>query len=174
MWEARGGDLVRGIYHTVISNKQINSDNKDNEGVLGWLPPTLQNEGSKVRPNGCIASCSIHIRSDRRQFCACRNSIYHRTKLKELINYFAAVDNVVYPYEFKENTRPSYLKELADAHQGATQTDRMNESMKIVSQSLLAMPLHRRLRSNCDRKCSARCGTCWWNSYEGSAVVGNS
>ncbi|MEX0936710.1 MAG: PDZ domain-containing protein [Pirellulales bacterium] len=124
---AVGGDLARYLFPVVIADeKQRNPQVKGGE-AWGWLPPPLAGEGRKVqpgwlheflldpypiRPSAVLRMPKFNMSSD---------------EAGALVDYFAAMDDAQYPYEFNERQRASYL-----AAQEADHPDRLADALNIV------------------------------------------
>jgi mono/diheme cytochrome c family protein len=132
-----GGFLARTAYPVVVAEeKKINPNVKADE-AWGWLPPPLVGEGRKVqtawlhdflldphaiRPNVLLRMPKFNM------------SPADATKL---VNYFAAVDGVDYPYDFDPRTRASHLES-----QEAEHPNRLNDAMKIVTDNNFCTKCH--------------------------------
>ncbi|MCG8448008.1 MAG: cytochrome c, partial [Pirellulales bacterium] len=124
---AWGGDLTRYLFPRVIAQaRQINPQVKGSE-AWGWLPPPLMDEGEKVqtdwlhgflmdptaiRPAAVMRMPNFHMSSD---------------EAAKLVNYFAAVSDTEFPYEYRSRQRGSYL-----AEKEANYPERMQAAINIV------------------------------------------
>ncbi len=141
---ANGGFLTR--YLTPIVAKTIRNPNKKGKGAeaLGWVPPPLVGEGDKVqtgwlhdflldpyviRPATVLRMPKFNMSSD---------------EATKLANYFAALDNADYPYEFGEQRSPHHLTTAANTYaehlkqsgdMTASPERRLADAMRIVARS---------------------------------------
>lgn len=127
VWSSVGGDLAEYLYPVNVANeKEYKLDGKEQE-AWGWGPPSLHGEGAKVqsqwlhsflldpyplRPASVLRMPKFNMSSAEAQ---------------QLVNYFAAIDGVPYPYVDNPLTRLSYLEEAAKTH-----PERFEEALKIV------------------------------------------
>ncbi|HTN77582.1 MAG TPA: hypothetical protein VL096_20125 [Pirellulaceae bacterium] len=103
---AQGGFLTRYLL-PVVTKLEGNGKGKE---ALGWLPPPLVGEGEKVQ--------SAWLHEFLLEPYPIRPAVYlrmpkfnmSREEAVKLAAYFAAIDNVVYPYDFNERRQPSYLQ----------------------------------------------------------------
>jgi hypothetical protein len=107
---AWGGDLAKYLYpHVIAAERQAGAQVTGKE-AWGWLPPPLFDEGTKVqtswlhdfllnpyaiRPATVLRMPRFNMSTD---------------EASRLANYFAAVDNADYPYEYDERRQDSYLE----------------------------------------------------------------
>ncbi len=109
-YEPVGGFLARLAFPVVIANERVTNPNAKADEAWGWLPPPLKGEGRKVqtewlhsflldphmiRPAAVLRMPKFNMSSD---------------EATKLVNYFAAVDGVDYPYDFDPRTRESHLR----------------------------------------------------------------
>ncbi|MGC4003470.1 MAG: hypothetical protein QM811_10170 [Pirellulales bacterium] len=98
IWSGKGGDLTRLLFPVVLKDAAQPPANKDE--ALGWLPPTLHGEGRKVQTKW------VHdflLNPNRiRPAVVLRMPKFNMTsaEAQTFADYFAAVDNAKYPYEF--------------------------------------------------------------------------
>ena len=108
-YEPIGGFLARLAYPTVVAEERKTNPNAKADEAWGWLPPPLKGEGRKVqtewlhdflldphviRPAAVLRMPKFNMSSD---------------EATKLVNYFAAVDGVDYPYDFDPRTREAHL-----------------------------------------------------------------
>ena len=137
-YPAVGGFLPRLAYPTVVTEeKKVNPNAKPDE-AWGWLPPPLVGEGRKVQ------TAWLH------DFLLDPHPIRPAVVLRmpkfnmspadatKLVNYFAAVDGVDYPYDFDPRTRESYL---AGRRRGASATG-LSDALKIVTDNNFCVKCH--------------------------------
>jgi mono/diheme cytochrome c family protein len=127
---ALGGFLGRLAHPLVVAEEKKLNPNQNPDEAWGWLPPPLVGEGRKVqtewlhsflldphviRPAAVLRMPKFNMSSD---------------DASKLVNYFAAVDGVDYPYNFDPRTRSSYL-----ASENAKHPERLGDALKIVTQT---------------------------------------
>ncbi|MBP62926.1 MAG: hypothetical protein CMJ62_15505 [Planctomycetaceae bacterium] len=105
----RGGSLTRYLLPQVVALEQeVNPSAKGSE-AWGWLPPPLVGEGKKVQtdwlhgflldPHPIRPSLFLHMPRFNMS----------SSEATKLVNYFAAMDQADYPYEFDTRTRSGHL-----------------------------------------------------------------
>src|SRR5690606_16951068 len=95
--------------------------------VYGWLPPPLVREGRKVEP-AWLHSFLLNpypIRPAAVLRMPKFNMSSHEAE--KLVNYFAAVDSVDFPYEFNPRQQPDRLKVTSDEH-----PKRLTEALNLI------------------------------------------
>jgi cytochrome c2 len=132
-----GGYLPRLAFPVaVLEEKKANPNAKADE-AWGWLPPPLVREGRKVQ------TAWLH------DFLLDPHMIRPATILRmpkfnmspaeatKLVNYFAAVDGVDYPYDFDPRTRESHLEA-----ENAEHPHRLADALKIVTDANFCTKCH--------------------------------
>ncbi len=136
-YEPLGGFLARLAYPAVIAEeKKVNPNVKPDE-AWGWLPPPLHGEGRKVqtewlhdflldphriRPAAVLRMPKFNMSAD---------------EATKLVNYFAAVDRVDYPYDFDPRTRQAHLEQAESQH-----PQRLADALKIVTDNNFCIKCH--------------------------------
>ena len=143
-YSTRGGFLAKYLLQPVAEReKQVNPAAKGTE-AWSWLPPPLVGEGAKVQTSWLhdfllnpfpIRPATV-LRMPRFNM-----SPADATKL---VNYFAAIQNVDYPYDSSERQQENYLDSQEAAHQQATggAGTRFGDAMKIVTNSNYCVKCH--------------------------------
>jgi len=132
-----GGILPKLAYGTVVREERKLNANAKAEEAWGWLPPPLVGEGRKVQSdwlhNFLLDPYEI------RPAVVLRMPKFNMSSADatKLVNYFAAVDNVDYPYNFDPRTRESYL-----AAQNAAHPNRLGDALKIVTDNNYCIKCH--------------------------------
>ncbi len=106
---AWGGALTRYLLARVVAReKEVNPSAKGAE-AWGWLPPPLIGEGEKIQTSW-LHSFLLAPRRIRPavEFAMPRFNLSSQ-EAAALADYFAAVDNENYPYEFPQEKRADYL-----------------------------------------------------------------
>ncbi|MEO8496425.1 MAG: hypothetical protein ABI614_15260, partial [Planctomycetota bacterium] len=140
----RGGFLAKYLLQPVAAReKQVNPAAKGTE-VWGWLPPPLVGEGAKVqtswlhdfllnpypiRPATVLRMPRFNMSPD---------------EATKLVNYFAAIENVEYPYDSSERQQESYLSSQDTAYQQSTggAGTRFVDAMKVVTNNNYCVKCH--------------------------------
>ena len=126
-YPAWGGDLTRYLYPRVIAKAQeLNPQAKGSEAG-GWLPPPLMDEGEKVQPDWLHGFLMDPTELRPAVVMRMPNFRMSSDDASKLVNYFAAVNNVDFPYEYRPQQRDSYL-----AARHAEREDPLGEAMNIV------------------------------------------
>jgi hypothetical protein len=109
-----GGDLTRYLSTRVLELEREVNPNASGSEVYGWLPPPLIWEGKKVqtawlhdfllnpypiRPAAFLRMPKFNMSGD---------------EASALVNYFAAVDNASYPYEFASRRQTAEIESKED------------------------------------------------------------
>ena len=136
--EPVGGDLARLLHPVVLEKQREVNPNAKFSDAWGWVPPPLMYEGRKVqtdwlhdflldpyaiRPATVLRMPKFNMSSD---------------EASKLANYFAAVDNAEYPYEFDSRTRDSHLA-AAESHFPG----RLEDALKIVTNGNYCVKCHK-------------------------------
>lgn len=132
-----GGDLAKYLYPRVIAEEKKNNPNVVAAEAWGWLPPPLHHEGEKVqtswlhdflmdptviRPAAVLRMPNFHMSAD---------------EASSLVDYFAAMSNSEFPYEYNQRRRGGYLAELEQGHPAL-----LNDAMKVVTDSNYCVKCH--------------------------------
>ncbi|MEX0643552.1 MAG: hypothetical protein WD468_12675 [Pirellulales bacterium] len=132
-----GGDLPKYLYPRVIAEEKKTNPAAVATEAWGWLPPPLHHEGEKVqtewlhdflmdptaiRPAVVMRMPNFHMSSD---------------EASKLVNYFAAMSNAEFPYEYNERRRGGYLAQREVAHPGV-----LNDGMKIFTDGNYCVKCH--------------------------------
>ncbi len=106
---ARGGTLAKYLLPRVVAReKEVNPNAKGSE-AWAWLPPTLVGEGEKTQPEWLYTYLlEPHL---IRPATVMRMPRYNlsRAEAQQLVDYFAARDQVSHPYHFDPLRQPAYL-----------------------------------------------------------------
>ncbi len=136
-YPARGGDLARLLFPTVIADeKQINPNVKADD-AWGWLPPPLVGEGNKVQ-SGWLHRFLLNPQTIRPAAVLRMPKFnFHASEATALVNYFAAVDGSVFPYVYDARLDESSLAATEQAHPG-----HLDGAMKIVTNTNYCVKCH--------------------------------
>ncbi len=112
-----GGDFVHWLLPRVTELEQEVNPQADGKQAYGWLPPPLMGEGRKVQSEWLYQFLlqpfpirpAAMLRMPRFNLAA--------EEATDLVNYFAAKDHAVYPYESTERTQEDWLTGTAQRYQ---------------------------------------------------------
>jgi cytochrome c2 len=150
---SEGGLLAKYLLAHVVKREQIVNANAKGSEAWGWLPPPLFNEGRKVqtawlhdflldphriRPAVVLRMPDFHMTSEEAQ---------------KLANYFAAMDNVTYPYQYSKRRQNGYLSALENSYRSRLKSEgidpglediskRLSDAMRIVTSSTYCVKCH--------------------------------
>ena len=135
----KGGALAKLLLPRVLVLEHKNNPNAKGSEASAWLPPPLVGQGAKAQ-----ASWMHDFLLDPYQIrpaVVLRMPKFNMTSLEatQLANYFAAIDNADYPYEFDGRKRAGHLveaqsnyKKVLEAAGVEETTDRLADAMNIV------------------------------------------
>ncbi len=133
---SEGGLLAKYLLSRVVAREKIINTNAKGTEAWGWLPPSLFGEGRKVqtpwlhdflldphmiRPSVVLRMPNFHMTSE---------------EAEKLANYFAAVDNVAYPYQYSERRRSGYLSAMETSYRARLQSEGIDPGANDVSRRL--------------------------------------
>ncbi len=148
----QGGFLTKYLLPHVVEIERRDNPNAVGSQAWAWLPPHLLGEGSKVRPDW-LHSYLLEPRAIRpASFMRMPKYNMSTGEATALVDYFAAVDHVDYPYDFNARRSLTYLAqaeanyqklldEAADPATGQERT-RLNDAMRIVSDKNYCVTCH--------------------------------
>jgi mono/diheme cytochrome c family protein len=146
----QGGFLAKYLAPRALElERQANPQAKGNE-VWAWLPPPLMGEGRKVQTNWLHDFLLEPHPIRPAVFLRMPKFNMSSHEASDLVNYFAAVDNAEYPYEFQPQRQASVLAMKENAYQsksgrkkGASEgLVRFNDAMQIVVNSNYCVKCH--------------------------------
>ena len=133
-----GGVLANYLHPVAMALEKKNNPNVKASDVWGFVPPPLHNEGKKVqtqwlhdflldpypiRPAVILRMPKFNLTSAESQ---------------AIVGYFAAKDNVEFPYEFDQRTRTEYLSAADAAH-----PNRLDDALKLVTDNNYCIKCHK-------------------------------
>ncbi len=132
-----GGDLAKYLYPRAIAEEKKNNPNVVATEAWGWLPPPLHDEGAKVQ-TGWLHDFLMDP-TEIRPAAVLRMPNFHMTsdEAGKLVDYFAAMSNSEFPYEYNARRRTDYLAELEKGHPAL-----LNDAMKIVTDGNYCVKCH--------------------------------
>lgn len=135
--EPKGGALTRMLFSVVVENEKVVNPQVKSSDAWGWLPPPLVGEGRKVqtdwlhsflldpyviRPATVLRMPKFNMSSD---------------EAAKLADYFAAVDDAQFPYEFDPRSRPQNLESASGELPG-----RLTQAFNIVTDNDYCIKCH--------------------------------
>ncbi len=126
-YPAWGGDLANYLFpHVIAWEQEVNPQFQVNE-AWAQLPPPLIGEGRKVQPDWLhdFLLDPYPIRPAAR--LRMPKFTLSSDEASKIVNFFAAADNAVYPYEYNPRRRGEYLAELE-----REQPQYLHDAMNIV------------------------------------------
>jgi cytochrome c2 len=134
-----GGYLPRLIYTSVLAQERQSNPNAKADEAWGWLPPPLVGEGVKVQPDWLYQFLldpypirpAVVLRMPKFNMSSAEASA--------LVNYFAAVDNANYPYDFDPRTREGYLSDKAREEKNP---HRLGDALKVITDNNYCVKCH--------------------------------
>lgn len=132
-----GGYLARLIYPAVLAKERESNPNAKESDAWGWVPPPLVGEGRKVQ-TGWLYEFLLDPYMIR-PAAVLRMPRFNMSPddARKLVNYFAAIDDVQYPFEFDPRRQTSYLAEADASH-----PNRLDEALKIVTNGNYCIKCH--------------------------------
>ena len=132
-----GGDLARLIHPVVLAAERKKNPQAKYADAWGWVPPPLIREGAKVQTDWLhefllepyLIRPAIALRMPKFNLSPAQASA--------LANYFAAKDNVQYPFEFDPRTQTDHL-----AAMNRRFADRLDDAMKVVTNGNYCIKCH--------------------------------
>ncbi|MEX2560941.1 MAG: hypothetical protein WD403_13555, partial [Pirellulales bacterium] len=130
----KGGDFARYLHPIAVEMGQRDNPNVKPGDVWGWVPPPLVREGAKVqtswlhdfllnpvalRPAALLRMPKFNMSPD---------------EASKLVNYFAAMDNARYPYEYHPRSNGGYL--------GEEQLERLGHAMNLITNKTYCVKCH--------------------------------
>ncbi len=132
-----GGDLAYYLYPIVIEEERQRNPAAKASDAWGWLPPPLVGQGRKtqtdwlhdflldpypIRPAVVLRMPRFNLSSD---------------EATKVANYFAAVDNATYPYEYDPRMGTPYLQSLAEQRPAS-----MDDALRVITNNNYCVKCH--------------------------------
>lgn len=136
-YPAWGGDLARYLFPKVIARAKEANPQVNGREAWGWLPPPLMDEGKKVQTDWLHGF--LMDPSAIRPAVVMRMPNFHMSseEAEKLVNYFAAMSDAEFPFEYKQQQQPSYLTKLT-----SNGGDPLAEAMNIVTNGNYCVKCH--------------------------------
>jgi len=136
-YPAWGGELARYLFPHAIAHARSTGSQANAPEAWGWLPPPLMDEGIKVQTDWLhdFLMDPTHIRPA----VVLRMPNFHMSsdEAAKLVDYFAAASGAEFPYEYREQRRPSYLAQVS-----LEQKDPLTQAMNIVVDQQYCVKCH--------------------------------
>ncbi|MCE9603773.1 MAG: c-type cytochrome [Planctomycetia bacterium] len=156
----RGGIFANYLHPVALALEKKANPNVKASDVWGFGPPPLMGEGKKVQPRWLHDFLlDPHL---IRPSAILRMPKFHLTSAESeaIVNHFAALDNVEFPYEFDERTRTDYVAAKDAEYQktvsgangggatdastaGAADDKRLNDAFKLITDQGFCIKCHR-------------------------------
>jgi len=148
-----GGILANYLHPVALAEEKKANPNVKASDVWGFLPPPLMGEGKKVQPRWLhdflldpyLIRPSVVLRMPKFNLTSAES--------EAIVNHFAAVDNVDFPYEFDQRTRTDYVAAKNAEYQkangggaGSSPADddkRLNDALRLITDSAFCIKCHR-------------------------------
>jgi cytochrome c2 len=130
----QGGDLTLWLLERVLQEEKKANPSANGTEVWGWLPPPLIAEGRKVQTEWLHDFLLDPFPIRPAVFLRMPRFNMSSDEATDLVNYFAAKENVDFPFELNERTRQSHLEasETAFSRKG-NGGGRLDHAMKIIA-----------------------------------------
>jgi hypothetical protein len=139
-----GGDLAKMLLPRVVElEKEVNPAANGSE-AWGWLPPPLIGEGRKVQPEWLHSFLLDPYPIRPAVFLRMPKFNMSPDDATKIVNYFAAKDNVDFPFEFDPRQRAGHLvaAEIAYANRNGGDAGHLESAMKIVTNGNYCVKCH--------------------------------
>jgi hypothetical protein len=132
-----GGDFAHLLHPVALEMERATNPAAKYEDAWGWVPPPLVGEGEKVRsdwlhrflldpypirPAAVLRMPKFNMSSE---------------EASALVNYFAAVDNVRYPFDYDHRASGTYLAQQSNVHPG-----RLEDALAIITNNNYCVKCH--------------------------------
>ncbi|MBM4001670.1 MAG: hypothetical protein FJ295_00065 [Planctomycetes bacterium] len=146
---AEGGVLARYLLSSVTRREKLSNPAAKGSESWGWVPPPLVGEGEKVQSswlhdfllNPFPIRPAVVLRMPRFNMTS--------EEAASLARYFAAVDQVDYPYDLNNRRRTEYLARAESEYQSELResdpqrkTTRLDDAMRIVTNNNYCVKCH--------------------------------
>jgi hypothetical protein len=136
-YSAEGGYLPSLIFPAVFAREQKVNPNAKADETWAYLPPPLVGEGRKVQSNWLHSFLlnphpirpAVLLRMPRFNMSS--------DEATKLVNYFAAMDDAHYPYNYDPRTSEGYLAAKSESHPG-----RLTDALKIITDNNYCVKCH--------------------------------
>jgi hypothetical protein len=138
-----GGDLAKYLLRRVTAIEKQSNPNANGTESWSWVPPPLVGEGSKVQPDWLHNFLLDPYQIRPAVFLRMPKFNMSPDEATKLVNYFAAVEDVDYPFEFDPRLRPNHLADVEATFAGSSPSEsRLDHAMKIVTNGNYCVKCH--------------------------------
>lgn len=137
---AFGGDLALYLLPRVTALEKAENPNANATESWGWVPPPLTGEGKKVEPDWLYGYLLDPYPIRPAVFLRMPKFNMSSDEATKLVNYFAAKDNVDYPFEYDPRKQDRHLARAEQEFAG--KGDRLDAAMKIVTNANYCVKCH--------------------------------
>jgi cytochrome c551/c552 len=150
-YPATGGVLARYLVPRVTRYEKQSNPNASGAEAMGWVPPPLVGEGTKVQPNWLHDFLLDPYPIRPAVFLRMPKFNMSSAEATDLVNYFAAHDNAKYPYELTPTRQDSelsrkeqeYRELLAPADiKDPSRSARFDHAMQVVTNNNFCVKCH--------------------------------
>ncbi len=142
-WPSWGGDLTKWLLPRVLEEEKKVNPAANGSEAWSWLPPPLMGEGRKVQPDW-LYDFLLEPHTIR-PAVVLRMPKFNMSpqEATDLVNYFAARDDVTFPFTYDDRMMASHLEgrnaAFSEAHGGK---DRLDAAMGIVTSKDYCVQCH--------------------------------
>ncbi|MDG2382912.1 MAG: hypothetical protein P8N76_14680 [Pirellulaceae bacterium] len=147
-----GGDLTKWLLPRIVDIARKNDPQADAKQAYGWLPPPLLGEGNKVQSDWLHEFLLEPSMIRPAAFMRMPKFNMSPEDATELVSYFAARDDAVYPYEYTPWTQTvrlneegteyeAMVKKLPEADRPPGQT-RLDQAMNVITSNDYCVKCH--------------------------------
>lgn len=133
----RGGDFARLLHPVALELEQQTNPNAKESDAWGWVPPPLVREGEKVQPDWLHEFLLEPYPIRPAAILRMPKFNLSSEEASTLVDYFAAVDNEQYPYEYSPRMQPDHLRAMEQQHPG-----RLQDALGLVLDNNLCVKCH--------------------------------
>ncbi len=137
---AFGGDLALYLLPRLTALEKEANPNANGTESWGWGPPPLIGEGKKVNAEWLHSFLLDPYPIRPEVFLRMPKFNMSSSDATKLVNYFAAKENVDYPFEYDPRKNDGYLTQAEQAFQG--DEGRLDHAMKIVTNANYCVKCH--------------------------------
>jgi hypothetical protein len=154
---SNGGVLAKYLLPRIVARELAANPNAKGSEAWGWLPPPLVGQGAKVQTEWLHSFLLDPHPIRPAVVLRMPNFEMSSVEARNLANYFAAIENVEYPYSYNDRRQPDYLNALETTYVGQSEevavegvaaeaiegdSKRLNDAMKIITSSNYCVKCH--------------------------------
>ena len=138
----RGGDLTYWLLPRVLEEEKKVNPAANGTEAWSWLPPPLMGEGLKVQPEWLHSFLLEPYPIRPAVFLRMPKFNMSPDEASKLVNYFAAKDDVDYPFDYSDRMLASHVESQNEAFEAAHGSDRFESVMNIVTHKDYCIQCH--------------------------------